>query len=123
MPDLTPLVRPGRLPIVRSLIGTVLLLLQLTPVLGAAACMHMATHSAESCSMTMPPTTHGGDGSSPVPLRDCALMIVCTPTNTVVPAVAMQNFGSVQPATTNFSSPPSLFVGDNVAPPQPPPIV
>ncbi len=55
--------------------------------------------------------------------QDCALMVVCAPPTPVVLQVAVQLFAPGSPSPTNFSIPASLFAGDDVAPPQPPPIV
>ncbi len=123
MPGLTPLIRSGKLLIVRSLIGAVLLLLQLSPVLGAAMCVHNAAHSAEACRMPMEGAAQENDRSHSGPSQDCAWMVVCAPAAPALLQLPVQLSGITQPSYSNFSTPASLVPGDSAAPLQPPPIV
>jgi hypothetical protein len=99
------------------------LLVQLSPIAGAGLCMQASVKPAEECAMPMADTTPKNDRQQSTAPQDCALMVVCAPATPVVPQVAVQCFAPRSPSPTNFSIPASLFAGDNVAPPQPPPIV
>jgi hypothetical protein len=123
MYGLTPLMRSGTRLMARSLIGAVLLLLQLTPVFGAAMCMHNAARSVVACSMPMDGAAQENDRSHSGPAQDCARMVVCAPAAPAVPQVAVQLIGIMQPSRTGYSTPASLSPGDSAAPLQPPPIV
>jgi hypothetical protein len=108
---------------IRPLLGAVLLLLQLTPVLGAGVCLYHVANTAASCDMPMQNTSHDNDRSHSSPSHDCAHMAVCTPGAPAVPQVALQLLGFAQPTHRSFPTPTFLFPGDPTAPPQPPPIV
>jgi len=106
----------------RCIVGLLLLLVQLGPLAGAGMCLHAAAQPKDECSMPMQGMAHENDQSHPSPGQDCAQMVICAPAAPVVPQVAVQLFGVTQPNSTNYSAPASLFPGDPIAPPQPPPI-
>ncbi len=107
----------------RSIVAALLLLVQLSPLAGAGLCMQASLQPTKECAMPMADTTPQSDRQHSTSPQDCALMVVCAPATPVVPQVAVQLFSPTLPSPTKFSTPASLFAGDNVAPPQPPPIV
>ena len=109
-------------PVMRRLASALLLLLQLGPLAGAAVCMRAEAQPKAECAMPMQGMTHENGLPHSAPTQDCALMVVCAPAAPVVP-VAIQLFGVVKPTSTDYSTPASLFPGEPIAPPQPPPIV
>ena len=115
--------RLGTLAVMRSFFGALLLLVQFGPLAGAGMCMRASLQPAAECSMPMADMTHQHDRQRSSSTQDCGQMVICAPATPIVPQVAIQPFGSSLPTHTNFSPPTSLFAGDAVAPPQPPPIV
>jgi hypothetical protein len=84
--------------------------------------MHAGVQPTAECSMPMQGMTHENGRPHSSPTQDCAQMAVCAPAAPIVPQVAVQLFGITQPRHTNYSTPATLFPGDPIAPPQPPPI-
>ena len=107
----------------RRMIGTVLLLLQLGPLAAAGLCLHAASQPEERCSTSMDGMPRQQTRSQHhAPAQGCALMVVCAPAAPVVPGDLVHAVPTDLPTLTLYSNPPSLFPGDPIAPPQPPPI-
>jgi len=108
----------------RQLVGlTLLLLIQIRPMVGAGLCMQVAARSEHECSMPVPgpaPHDHGSQGGTS---QNCAQMAVCAPAAPVVPPAVLDVFDACIPCHSHYSTPPLLHPGDHPAPPQPPPIV
>ncbi|MEO8140639.1 MAG: hypothetical protein ABI742_13380 [Gemmatimonadota bacterium] len=107
----------------RLLVSVMLLLVQLGPLAGAGMCLHAAAQPKAECSMPMQGMPHDNQQQHSSSSQECAQMVVCAPAAPMVLQVAVQLLGKSLPSHTNFSTPASLFPGDPIAPPQPPPIV
>ena len=106
----------------RQFIGILWLVTQLAPFAGAGVCAHEAMRSETECSepmQGMPQDSQQGRSSHS---HDCAQMVVCAPITQVAPVATTTVITIVSFGSDNFSSPASLFPGDPIAPPQPPPI-
>lgn len=113
----------------RHLAATLLLLVQLAPLVAAGLCLHATAETTVSeCGGSMPGMPEmpgmpvGGSPSDHAPAPDCALMIACAATAPAVPqdlvvACLPERLGAIA-----FNTPPAILPGDPVAPPQPPPI-
>jgi hypothetical protein len=104
---------------VRSIFAGLLLLFQLQPMLGAAACLALVQWPAEEC--TMP--DHGNvpaenaSAPAPIPSSGCPLAAICAPAapaipvgvellvTTIPPRVAVAISGSRAPADISFAPP------------------
>ena len=106
----------------RSVVGVALLLIQLSPAMGAVMCMQMASSGAARCSMPMPAKSPEGDRSNPGHAQDCAVMAVCAPTTLAAPSPVVALLMIPQPEPPSYPAPASLFPSDPVVPPKPPPI-
>jgi hypothetical protein len=113
-------------PTMRSLFAALLLLFQLQPMLGTAACLGLARMQAkEGCKMPQHGSapSHSFSAAVPVSSPGCAMATVCAPAPLAVPALANQlvravPLRSILPiAGTNF---PTDIAS---APPLPPPRV
>lgn len=106
----------------RQLIGILWLVTQLAPFAGAGVCAHEAMRSETECSepmQGMPQDSHHGRSNHS---QDCAQMFVCAPVAQFAPVATTSLTAVVSFTSNNYSSPASLFPGDPIAPPQPPPI-
>ena len=83
--------------------------------------MRAAAQPTAECAMPMQGMTHETGKPHSTPTQECAQMAVCAPAAPVVPMTAPQ-FGVSLPASTDYSTPASLLMGEPIAPPQPPPI-
>ena len=106
----------------RFLVSVVLLLVQLGPLAGAGMCLHAAAQPKAECSMPMQGMPHDNHQSHSSSSQECAQMVVCAPAASIVPQLAVRQFGTTPPSHTTFSTPASLVPGAPIAPPQPPPI-
>lgn len=107
----------------RSLIGVLLLLVQLHPVLGAGVCLRAAYRTDDRCSKPMKDMPQQDSRLPQVPPDGCPLMAVCAPGGPVVPQAAVRLFGHQLQAALPHSNPVALLPADPIAPPNPPPIV
>ncbi|MEO7986351.1 MAG: hypothetical protein ABI766_07445, partial [Gemmatimonadales bacterium] len=107
----------------RLLVSVMLLMVQFGPLAGAGMCMRAAAQPKAECAMPMQGTTHDNERPHSSSSQDCAQMVICAPSAPVIPEVAVRFFGISQPGHTSYSTPASLFSGDPIVPPQPPPIV
>lgn len=107
----------------RSLAGAVLLLLQLTPILGAGVCLHHALHDPASCTMPAQGAARESEQSRPAPSHGCPLMAICAPATPVVPQVTVRLFGITLPSHPGYSTSAALFPDEPITPPRRPPIV
>lgn len=106
----------------RQFIGILWLVAQLAPFAGAGVCAHDAMQAETQCSepmQGMPQDAHHGRSNHS---QDCAQMFVCAPTTQFAPVANAELITIVNLGSSNYSSPASLFPGDPIAPPQPPPI-
>lgn len=103
--------------------GTVLILLQLTPISGAGVCVYHAAIGAKSCEMPVQTAPQVHDQAPSTPAHDCALMRMCTPGAPAVLQTVVQSFRVASPNHDSFVAPAGLFEGDRSAPPLPPPII
>lgn len=106
----------------RSVVSVALVLLQLSPAVGAVMCMRMTINGAATCTMPMPARSHDGDRSTPGPAQDCAVMAVCAPAILAVPSPVVALCGMSPHGPASLSAPASLYPNNPVAPPKPPPI-
>jgi hypothetical protein len=110
----------------RSLLAALLLLFQLQPMLGTAACLGLARKQGqEDC--TMPERgrapSHTISAAAPASSQSCAMATVCAPAPLAVPAMANQVVRAV-PLRSTLPIAGNTFPADiALAPPLPPPRV
>jgi hypothetical protein len=111
--------------VMRSLFAALLLLFQLQPVLGTAACLGLVRQPVqEECRMPehgrVP--THSLTQTEPLASQTCALAAVCAPTPLAVPAFAGQlvRVASLHPAPAiaGTNSPADIFSAPPFHPPK-----
>lgn len=107
---------------VKSLLAGLVLLLQLQPALGAAACLGFSERAAQECEMP----EHGAvphsslmQPGSPVP--SCALAAICTPSPLAIPTAADGPESVVALPAEAVITPPIALLGIFSAPPFHPP--
>jgi hypothetical protein len=112
--------------VMRSLFAALLLLFQLQPMLGTAACLGLARKQAhEDCKMPEHGSAplHSLSAAAPVSSPGCPMATVCAPAPLAVPALAGQLVRFVPlhsvPPITGTNSPTDIAS----APPLPPPRV
>lgn len=106
----------------RRFMAVLLLLVQLGPLAGTRLCMQPETRAEAECAMPMQGMTHESGGSHSSHSADCAQMVACAPVFAAV-SVAPIEVTFTQPSPAVYTAPPSLVLGDQPAPLQPPPIV
>jgi hypothetical protein len=110
----------------KSLFAALLLVFQLQPVLGAAACLGLVQQPAQQeCKMpehgSMPSNTvSGGEPMSPA---SCALATACTPAPLAIPALTDQVVRAVPSQAMSLISASNAPTDFNSVPPLPPPRV
>src|SRR5437867_2182408 len=109
----------------RSLFATLLLLFQLQPLLGAAACLGLVRQSAQQeCKMPEhgKAPTHSLAQTVPLSPQPCPMASACAPASLAVPAFAGQlvRVASLHPAPTITSdrSPADIFSASPFHPPR-----
>ncbi len=107
----------------RQLVGlSLLLLIQIRPMVGAGLCMQVTARSEHECSMPVSGPAAEDHGSQRGTPQDCAQRVVCASATSVVAQAVLDVFEACLPCHSHYSTPPLLHPGDHPAPPQPPPI-
>lgn len=123
-PDLYSESQGSSVAAMRSLFAAVLLVFQLQPVLGAAACLGLVRQPAQECKMPEHgrTPTHSLTQAVPLSSQPCPMASACAPASLAVPAFAGQlvRVASLHPAPTIRSdrSPADIFSARPFHPPR-----
>lgn len=102
--------------------AALLLLLQLQPLLGTAACLSFSDKAAQSeCEMPDHAAVPNTVAPSEEPARDCALVSVCAPAPLAILSLADVPESIVAPYTESPSTAAPMLLGISTAPPFDPP--
>jgi hypothetical protein len=108
----------------KGIFATLLLLMQLQPVLGAAACLGLSPPKAAECEMPEDGkgTSQNVPESATHPLQACPFAAVCTPVSPAIPGLLNQVETSVQMhtevASTGSNTPVEVFSTPPFHPPR-----
>jgi hypothetical protein len=108
---------------VRSFVAGFLLLFQLQPLMGTAACLGLVQRPVEECTMPDHGTVPAENASAPAPMPSsgCPLAAVCAPAAPAIPVTVEQLVTTIPPQVVAAISASRAPADISFAPPLPPP--